>query len=99
MWDELSTEEQLQFLIKVCGTSNGYPSIDYELIFLCESVLNNDQRRDYVDYMSGAIADHTYRRVDPEHPDAATHYYFNMMHAAVPLRAKMIWCAVTGNQP
>jgi hypothetical protein len=99
MWDELTHEEQLNFLIELCGTSSGYPTIDHELVFLCEAVLNTKQRREYVDHMSGTIADHTYRRIDPEHPDAATQYYFNMMHAAVELRAKMIWCAATGNEP
>lgn len=99
MWDEFTSEEQLKFLIELCRTSSGHPAIDHELVYLCEEALSNSQRIAYVDYMSGTIADHTYRRVDPEHPDAATHYYFNMMHAAVNLRAKMIWCAATGNQP
>lgn len=99
MWDEYSSEEKLKFLTDLCGVSNSYPMVDHELAYLCEAALNNKQRREYVDYMSGTIADLTYRRIDPEHPDAATHYYYNMMHAPIELRVKMIWCAATGNQP
>lgn len=99
MWDELSSEEQLKFMIDLCGASSSYPIIDHELVYLCEGVLNNKQRMLYVDHMSGTIADLTYRRIDPDHPDAANQYYFNMMHAPIELRAKMLWCAATGNEP
>lgn len=99
MWDEYTSEEQLKFLTELCRVSSGYPTIDHELVYLGESALTNKQRLLYVDHMSGTIADHTYRRIDSDHPDAASHYYFNMMHADIELRAKMIWCAVTGNAP
>lgn len=99
MWDEYTTEEKLEFLTELSGVSRSYPIIDHELAFLAEAALNHKQRMIYVDHMSGTIADHTYRRIDPEHPDAALHYYYNMMHAETDLRVKMIWCAVTGNQP
>lgn len=99
MWDEYTSEEQLKFLTDLCRVSNSYPMVDLELVYLGEAALNNTQRLVYVEYMSGIIADQTYRRVDPDHPDAATHYYFNMMHAPIELRAKMIWCAATGNAP
>lgn len=99
MWDEYTSEEQLKFLVQLCDLSDSYPTINHELVYLGEERLTNKQRLLYVDYMSGIIADQTYRRVDSDHPDAATHYYFNMMHASIELRAKMIWCAVTGNAP
>lgn len=99
MWDEYTSEEQLKFLTDLCGVSNTYPMIDHELVYLGEGALTNKQRLDYVDYMSGILADLTYRRIDPDHPDAANQYYFNMLHAPIELRAKMIWCAATGNAP
>lgn len=97
MWDELSPEDQLKLLTNFAGTYS--QRIDHDLIHDCEGRLSNDQRIAYVDYMSGTIADLTYRRIDPEHPDAATQYYFNMMRAPLPLKAKMLWCAFTGSEP
>lgn len=97
MWDIKTLQEQLDFLCKLSGISSD--EIDHRLIHECEERLNHEQRTAYVDYISGIAADLTYRRMHPDSPDASTLFYFTMMRIPRNIRAKMIWCAVTGNQP
>jgi len=97
MWDSYSPEEQLDAINNVAGTSE--PVINHDLIDLLENRLNNPQRIQYADYVSGAVSDLTYRQHDPSHPETAMHWYYNMMCCPLPLRAKMLWCTLTGNQP
>uniref|UniRef100_A0AB39CE08 Uncharacterized protein n=1 Tax=Pseudomonas phage HRDY3 TaxID=3236930 RepID=A0AB39CE08_9VIRU len=97
MWDSFSPEEQLDALNKLAHTSE--PHINFDLLDLLEKGLNNPQRMQYADYVSGAISDLTYRQHDPSHPDTALHWYFNMVCCPFAVRAKMLWCTITGNQP
>lgn len=97
MWDSFSPEEQLFAINQLARTSE--PNFNFDLIDLLEKGLNNPQRALYADYVSGAVSDLTYRQHDPNHPDTAMHWYFNMMCCPFPIRAKMLWCVLTGNQP
>nr|DAF93614.1 MAG TPA: hypothetical protein [Myoviridae sp. ctshb19] len=99
MWESLSSDEQLEFLVSFCGASASYAHIDLELVLDAESRLNVRQRIQYVDWISGFIADATYRQYDPNDAETAMHYYFNLMRASVELRAKLLWHAIKGIQP
>lgn len=96
MWENLEPLEQLDFLKKFAGLTNG-DSLDYYLIYTCEDRLNPAQRNRYVDLLSSIVADATYRRVDPDSPEAATLYYFNMMRVPHREKARALYFAITGN--
>jgi len=98
MWENLSSDEQVEFLAKAADFALD-SHLSHELIYEVERRLTMKQRVQYVDWVSGLVADATYRMYDPEDPTTAMHYYFNLMRVELELRGKLLWCVLTGNQP
>lgn len=98
MWEDLSSDEQIEFLANVAGFSAD-THLSHELIYAVEGRLTTKQREQYVDWISGFVADATYRLYDPADPMTAIQYYFNLMRVELELRGKLLWHAIKGIQP